>query len=52
MRIHNQKDFFAGLLLAAFGLLAVVFSRNYPAGIAARWDLVISPFCWEAFWLF
>ena len=36
MRIHNQKDFFAGLLLAAFGLLAVVFSRNYPAGIAAR----------------
>ncbi len=34
--IRNREDFFAGLLFIAFGVAALVFSRSYPVGDAAR----------------
>jgi hypothetical protein len=34
--IRNPKDFWSGLLFAAFGLAAIVIAANYPLGTAAR----------------
>lgn len=34
--IRNREDFLAGLLFIAFGVAALVFSRSYPVGDAAR----------------
>ena len=34
--IRNPKDFLAGLIFVAFGLAAIVFSKDYPLGTAAR----------------
>jgi hypothetical protein len=34
--IRNPKDFYAGLLFMSFGLAALVISRSYPLGAAAR----------------
>jgi hypothetical protein len=34
--IRNPKDFWAGLLFAAFGVAAIVIAANYPLGTAAR----------------
>lgn len=36
MKIRSQKDFWAGLMFIAFGILAIVVSRNYPMGTAFR----------------
>ena len=36
MKIGNQKDFWAGLMFIAFGILAVVVARDYPMGTAVR----------------
>jgi hypothetical protein len=36
MRIGNARDFWSGVLFAAFGLAFVVFSRQYEMGTAAR----------------
>jgi hypothetical protein len=35
-KIPRPKDFYAGLLFVAFGVVAIVIARNYPLGIAAR----------------
>ena len=34
--IRHPRDFFAGLLFAAFGVAAIVIGSNYPLGNAAR----------------
>ena len=34
--LHNNKDFLAGLLFLALGVLTVFFARDYPLGAAAR----------------
>src|SRR5262252_9782772 len=34
--IRNPKDFLAGLIFVAFGIAAIVFSKDYPLGTAAR----------------
>lgn len=34
--IRNPKDFYSGLMFAAFGLAAVVIGRDYPMGSALR----------------
>jgi putative tricarboxylic transport membrane protein len=34
--IRNPKDFFAGLLFIAFGVVAIVVGSNYALGTAAR----------------
>lgn len=34
MRFRGTKDFYGGLVLVFFGLLAVVISRSYPMGTA------------------
>jgi len=34
--IRNQRDFYAGLLFAAFGVAALIFAQTYPIGTAAR----------------
>ena len=34
--IRNPRDFYAGLLFAAFGVVALVIARSYPLGTAAR----------------
>lgn len=34
--IRHPKDFFAGVLFIAFGVLAIVVGSNYTLGIAAR----------------
>ncbi len=36
MKIKNQEDFWAGLMFAGFGLLAMVISMDYPFGTASR----------------
>jgi hypothetical protein len=36
LKIRNPEDFWAGLLFVAFGLIAVVVSRDYPMGSAMR----------------
>ncbi len=36
MKIKNQEDFWAGLMFAGFGLLAMVISTDYPFGTASR----------------
>ncbi len=36
MRIKDAKDFWSGVMFAAFGLAFVVFSRQYDMGTAAR----------------
>ena len=36
MKIKSQEDFWAGLMFAAFGILAIVVARNYPMGSALR----------------
>jgi hypothetical protein len=36
VRIKSQKDFWAGLMFIAFGILAIVVSRDYPMGTAFR----------------
>ena len=36
MKIKNQEDFWAGAMFVAFGVLAIVVSRNYPMGAAMR----------------
>ena len=36
LRISNEEDFFAGLMFIAFGLVAVIISRDYPMGTAER----------------
>jgi hypothetical protein len=36
VKIKSQKDFWAGLMFIAFGILAIVVSRNYPMGTAIR----------------
>ncbi len=33
---RNNKDFLAGLLFLALGVLTVFFARDYPMGLAAR----------------
>jgi hypothetical protein len=34
--LRNNKDFLAGLLFTALGVLTVFFARHYPMGVAAR----------------
>ena len=34
--LRNNKDFLAGLLFFALGVLTVFFARDYPMGLAAR----------------
>jgi hypothetical protein len=34
--IRNPKDFLAGLIFVVFGIAAIVFSKDYPLGTAAR----------------
>jgi hypothetical protein len=34
--LRNNKDFLAGLLFLAFGVLTVFFARDYPIGLTAR----------------
>ncbi|HSB72701.1 MAG TPA: tripartite tricarboxylate transporter TctB family protein [Candidatus Methylomirabilis sp.] len=34
--LRNPKDFYAGLLFMAFGLMALVIARSYPLGTASR----------------
>src|SRR5512144_2188916 len=34
--IRHPKDFYAGLLFIAFGVVAIVIGSNYPLGTAAR----------------
>jgi hypothetical protein len=34
--IRNQRDFYAGLLFMAFGIVALVMAASYPLGTAAR----------------
>jgi hypothetical protein len=34
--IRNPRDFYTGLLFAAFGVVALVIARSYPLGTAAR----------------
>ena len=34
--LRNNKDFLAGLLFLALGVLTVFFARDYPMGLAAR----------------
>ena len=34
--LRNPKDFYAGLLFMAFGLVALVITRSYPLGTASR----------------
>lgn len=34
MKIKSQKDFWAGLMFIAFGVLAIVVARDYPIGTA------------------
>jgi hypothetical protein len=36
VKIRSQKDFWAGLMFIAFGILAIVVSRNYPMGTTFR----------------
>jgi hypothetical protein len=36
VKIRSQKDFWAGLMFIAFGMLAIAVSRNYPMGTAFR----------------
>jgi Tripartite tricarboxylate transporter TctB family len=36
LRIHNQKDFWSGLMFLAFGLFFVGFAQDYDMGTAAR----------------
>ena len=36
MKIRGQKDFWAGLMFIAFGILAIVVSHDYPMGTAFR----------------
>ena len=36
MKIRNQEDFWAGMMFIAFGVLAIVISRDYPMGAAMR----------------
>jgi hypothetical protein len=34
--IRNPKDFLAGLIFVVFGIAAILFSKDYPLGTAAR----------------
>jgi len=34
--IRNPRDFYAGLLFVAFGLVALVIAQSYPVGTASR----------------
>jgi len=44
IKIHSSKDFYAGLILLFFGLLALGISRGYPMGTAARMGPGFFPF--------
>jgi len=35
-RIKNKEDFWSGLMFIAFGLVALIISRDYPMGTAMR----------------
>lgn len=36
MKLRSQRDFFAGLIFLAFGVVAAVVARDYPIGSAVR----------------
>ena len=36
MTIKNQQDFWSGVMFVAFGVIAIVVSRDYPMGSAMR----------------
>lgn len=36
LRIRSARDFYSGLIFLLFGLLAVIFARDYQLGSAAR----------------
>lgn len=36
MKIKNQEDFWAGMMFASFGILAIWLSTDYPMGTASR----------------
>jgi len=36
LKIKNQEDFWAGIMFAGFGALAIWLSTDYPLGTAAR----------------
>jgi len=36
MQIRDAKDFWSGVMFAAFGVFFVVFARQYDMGTAAR----------------
>ena len=36
MKIKNQEDFWAGMMFASFGALAIWLSTDYPMGTASR----------------
>ena len=36
MRIKNPQDFWSGVMFVAFGVMAVIVSRDYPMGSAMR----------------
>lgn len=44
MKIKSQEDFWAGLMFACFGILAIVVSRDYPMGSAFRMGPGYFPF--------
>ncbi|MGH8629774.1 MAG: tripartite tricarboxylate transporter TctB family protein [Burkholderiales bacterium] len=36
MKLRSRRDFFAGLIFLAFGVIAAVVARDYPIGSAVR----------------
>ena len=36
MKITSQEDFWSGIMFIAFGVVAIVVSRDYPMGSAVR----------------
>jgi len=44
MKLRSQRDFFAGLIFLAFGVIAAVVSRDYPIGSAVRMGPGYFPF--------
>jgi hypothetical protein len=44
MKLRSQRDFFAGLIFLAFGIVAAVVARDYPIGSAVRMGPGYFPF--------
>jgi hypothetical protein len=44
MKLRSQRDFFAGLIFLAFGVIAAFVAREYPIGSAVRMGPGYFPF--------